>query len=69
MAPELYQSSIEKKEYYYDEKIDTWGLGCLLFELITKTTFDRNIPITNENFSKSISKNLIDSYPYLKIEK
>jgi serine/threonine protein kinase len=60
MAPELYQSSIEKKEYYYDEKIDTWGLGCLLFELITKTTFDRNIPITNENFS-------IDLLPYKNI--
>ena len=41
IAPELLKSSEEKKDYFYDEKIDTWGLGCVLFELITGEQFDR----------------------------
>lgn len=42
MAPEIVQTLDEKKDYFYDEKIDSWGLGCLLYELITHEQFDRN---------------------------
>jgi serine/threonine protein kinase len=26
--------------YYYDEKIDTWGLGCMMYEIILHEAFD-----------------------------
>lgn len=42
MAPEIVQTLESKKDYFYDEKIDSWGLGCLLYELITNEQFDRN---------------------------
>lgn len=42
MAPEIIKTLNDKKDYYYDEKIDTWGLGCLLYELITQHEFDRH---------------------------
>lgn len=42
MAPEIIQTLDAKKDYFYDEKIDSWGLGCLLYELITNEQFDRN---------------------------
>ena len=42
MAPELIKCMDEKKEYYYDEKIDTWNLGCLLFEILSTESFERD---------------------------
>lgn len=42
MAPEIIETLKSKKDYFYDEKIDSWGLGCLLYELITNEQFDRN---------------------------
>ena len=35
MAPELIPCIKEKKNFFYDEKIDTWGVGCVLYEIIT----------------------------------
>ncbi len=43
IAPEILRSSESKKDYFYDEKIDTWGLGCILFEVLTGEQFDRSI--------------------------
>ena len=43
IAPEILRSSESKKDYFYDEKIDTWGLGCILFEVLTGEQFDRSV--------------------------
>lgn len=42
IAPELLIALEKKQEYYYDEKIDSWGLGCVMYEIITGEKFDRH---------------------------
>ena len=34
----LYQSPQVLMGHWYDEKVDTWALGCILFELLTGVT-------------------------------
>lgn len=38
MAPELIRNYFDKVPYYYDEKVDSWNLGCILFEILTHRT-------------------------------
>ena len=42
LAPELLQQLEEAQDHRYDEKIDSWGLGCLMVELILQEQFDRD---------------------------
>lgn len=42
LAPELLQCVDQKSTYFYDEKIDTWGLGCLMLEMVLHEAFDRH---------------------------
>jgi len=57
MAPEIRTATALKCEYVYDEKIDSWGFGCLLFELLTQTTPDLT---NNSNLLKSIQRITVD---------
>jgi len=38
MAPELIRNYYDRSPYYYDEKVDAWNLGCVLFEILTNKT-------------------------------
>lgn len=68
MAPELIQRFHEKKEYYYDEKIDTWGLGCIMYEMVSQKKFDRQdiIPVDDKHY-ESIIKMCLETDPHKRI--
>lgn len=35
LAPELIRCHVDKVPYYYDNKIDVWNFGCVLYEVVT----------------------------------
>jgi serine/threonine protein kinase len=72
MAPEIIKTLNAKKDYYYDEKIDTWGLGCLLFELITQHEFDRHrlpemLQKVSDPYYKTILQLCLDTNPLTRV--
>lgn len=72
MAPEIIKTLNAKKDYYYDEKIDTWGLGCLLFELITQHEFDRHrlpemLQKVSDPYYKTILQLCLDQNPLTRV--
>jgi serine/threonine protein kinase len=61
MAPELIQAFHHHQTYYYDEKIDVWGFGCVMFEIITqKPLFDIPSDWTTTQILHTVSHQTID---------
>ena len=61
LAPELIRSVGDGMGYYYDDKVDIWTLGCLLFEISTnKVAFDNKAEVKSEN---TLYRNILEKTP------
>lgn len=72
LAPELLEQVATGSEHRYDEKIDSWGLGCLMVELILQEQFDREqlpaqLARVKDEYFQPLLRALLEPRPALRL--